>query len=130
MFATRLKEARKNAGMSQEELAALYNEKFNGGLNKGTLSKYENGLQSPSAKNRVPRLAEILGVTTDYLLGSSDIQTTNRAIVSELPQELEGMAVGFHDGAFDGLDEDDMEMLKNMAEHLRSKKRGRLDDST
>ena len=97
-------------------------------------------------------LAKHFNVTTDYLLGN-----THHPQVSVIPADpekafeyeklldqqrdesfqriidaakgLEGARVAFHDGAFDGLDEDDMEMLKQMAEHLRAKKRTK-DDTT
>lgn len=71
MFAKRLRESRRACGLTLEELANLYNTKFGGGLNKGTLSKYENGKQEPLS-GVTSNLAEILEVSTDYLLGKSE----------------------------------------------------------
>lgn len=50
---------------TQEELAELLN------VHNVTISKWENGLQSPNSK-RVTELARILGTTTEYLLGQSE----------------------------------------------------------
>ncbi len=71
MFGKRLKETRRAQGLTLEELASKYNSKFDGGLNKGTLSKYENGKQEPMIST-VSNLATILNVTVDYLVGVSD----------------------------------------------------------
>ena len=72
MFGKRLKEARRSLGLTLEELAAKYNMTFDGGLNKGTLSKYENGKQEPIAST-VSNLSTILNVSVDYLMGTSDV---------------------------------------------------------
>lgn len=71
MLGKRLKEARKAKGYTLDELAIRYNSTFDGGLNKGTLSKYENGKQEPAAST-VSNLSTILGVSVDYLMGNSD----------------------------------------------------------
>ena len=71
MFAQRLKEARKEKGYTLEELAFAYNKRFkekSGGLNKGTLSKYENNKQKPMMET-ITGLAEVLQISSDYLLG-------------------------------------------------------------
>ena len=51
MFGNRLKTIRKQKKYTLERLADEYNERFGGGLNKGTLSKYENNKQQPKRKN-------------------------------------------------------------------------------
>ncbi len=71
MFAKRLREMRRARGLTLEELANKHNELFGGGLNKGTLSKYENGKQEPVVST-VSNLAKILEVSTDFLLGTTD----------------------------------------------------------
>lgn len=57
----RLKQLRAEHGWSQADLATKI------GTDAGQISRYENGRMSPSAEALV-RLAEILDVTTDYLL--------------------------------------------------------------
>ena len=71
MFGKRLQVARKNKGLTLDELSRIYNEKYSAGLNKGTLSKYENEKQEPMI-SVVKNLSIILGVSVDYLLGTSD----------------------------------------------------------
>ncbi len=71
MFGKRLRQIRKERGITLEELANKHNELFGGGLNKGTLSKYENEKQEPVVST-VSNIAKILDVSTDYLLGTSD----------------------------------------------------------
>jgi len=71
MFGQNLKEARKRKNLTLDELANLYNKKFNGSLNKGTLSKYENNIQEPMITT-VGNLASILEVSVDFLIGDDD----------------------------------------------------------
>lgn len=70
-FGDKLKECRRAKNLTLEELAAKYNRRFNGGLSKGTLSKYENNKQEPLV-SVVTNLTELLDVSSDYLLGRSD----------------------------------------------------------
>lgn len=62
VFQERLLLARRRQGLSQEGLAAMAH------LFKTDISKYERGQSIPTLP-RVVRLARILAVTTDYLLG-------------------------------------------------------------
>lgn len=71
MFGKKLSAARKGKGLTLEQLADMYNEKYDGGMSKGTLSKYENEKQEPMIST-VGNLAAILGVSADYLMGLSD----------------------------------------------------------
>lgn len=64
-FGKRLKEARLIKKLTQEELAKKVNTK------KTTISNYETGYSSPSY-DMLRDLAEILEVTTDWLIGVSD----------------------------------------------------------
>lgn len=63
----RIIKARRYLGMNQKELC----EKAE--INEATLSRYENGLREPKAAT-LSKLAEILEVSTDYLLGITDIR--------------------------------------------------------
>lgn len=47
MFKDKLRELRESNDYSMDKLAELYNKKFNGKLNKSTISRYENGVQEP-----------------------------------------------------------------------------------
>ena len=70
--------------MTLEELAMKYNRRFDGGLSKGTLSKYENNKQEPLV-SVVTNLTELLDVSSDYLLGRSD-----NPLLNDLPPSASG----------------------------------------
>lgn len=78
MFGDVLKELRKSNGYSMDRLAELYNAKFDGKLNKSTISRYENNLQEPIFTT-VKNFAELFNVTTDYLtdIGTAKISSYN-----------------------------------------------------
>lgn len=80
MFGDRLKVARKNKNYTLDELSITYNNIYNGGLNKGTLSKYENNKQEPMI-TVVNNLSKILDVSIDFLL--NDNPTTNQVSTSQ-----------------------------------------------
>jgi transcriptional regulator with XRE-family HTH domain len=63
-FAQRLKQLRRSKNLSQTELAKLV------GLHYNHLGRYERGSSQPSAE-ALGKLAEALGVSTDYLLEGS-----------------------------------------------------------
>ncbi|OIJ22034.1 transcriptional regulator [Anaerobacillus alkalidiazotrophicus] len=65
MLSQRLREARKRKKLTQEDLAKKLK------TTKGTVSNYENGYSTPS-NELLKDLADILDVTTDYLLGRTN----------------------------------------------------------
>ncbi|HFK1524033.1 TPA: helix-turn-helix transcriptional regulator [Bacillus cereus] len=70
MFPQRLKFARKQKNLTQEELAKKIK------TTKGTISNYENGYSAPS-NEVLSALADVLETTTDYLLGRIDNPNIN-----------------------------------------------------
>lgn len=62
MFATHLKNHRKNRGMSQRELAVKL------GLSQQTVGKWEMGSATPNPET-INRICDIFGITSDILLG-------------------------------------------------------------
>jgi len=60
-FPDRLRECRKKMKLSQTELGKLI------GLHYVNIGRYEKGLAKPPVE-KLKRLSEVLGVTTDYLL--------------------------------------------------------------
>lgn len=64
-FGDKLKTSRKNAGMTQAQLAEKIQKA------SGTISAYEQGLKYPSIDVLV-QICEILGISSDYLLGLTD----------------------------------------------------------
>lgn len=65
IFGQRLQQARKQRGLSQEELAAISH------LQATAISHYENASRRPSLSN-LSKLATALHVTVDFLVGRSD----------------------------------------------------------
>jgi HTH-type transcriptional regulator, competence development regulator len=65
MLPQRLKEIRKKKKLTQEQLAKIVKTK------KTTISNYETGYSSPSHE-MLSDIADVLDVTTDYLLGRTD----------------------------------------------------------
>jgi len=63
-FGTRLRSLRKQKNLSQTELAELV------GLHFTNISRYERGIAQPTVET-LRRLAEILGVSSDYLMDGS-----------------------------------------------------------
>ena len=93
-FGQRLKELRKNAGLSQKQLGQLV------GVTKSVISFYELQDRSPSPLVLI-KLSGVFHVTTDYLLGIDRRETIDTA----------------------GLSEKDLQMLQLLASHLREKNR-------
>ncbi len=66
-FVERLKDLRIECGLSQQQLADETK------LSRSAISYWERGIKIPSAQ-AIITLARYFGVTTDYLLGESDIK--------------------------------------------------------
>ncbi|WP_437829026.1 helix-turn-helix domain-containing protein [Niallia taxi] len=63
-----IKKLRMKRGLSQSDLAEKINEEFKTSLNKGMVSKWENGVGDPRI-DTVRYLALFFNVSLDYLLG-------------------------------------------------------------
>jgi len=61
-LSSRIRELRESKGFKQKDVAAILN------VNPNTYCRYENGERTPPP-GIIARLAEIFGVTSDYLLG-------------------------------------------------------------
>ncbi len=79
ILADKIIELRKKAGMSQEELA----EKL--GVSRQSVSKWEMAQSTPDL-NRILKMSEIFGVTTDYLL-KDKIDLTKPESTADIPIE-------------------------------------------
>jgi transcriptional regulator with XRE-family HTH domain len=81
IFPTRLREARELRRLSQAELASRAK------LQASAVSHFETGTRRPSFDN-LRRLADALGVSTDYLLGRSDSLTGAAATTDILYRDI------------------------------------------
>lgn len=70
----RLRSLRKDSGLTLQEIAEKLNSRYDMHTTKGMLSKYENGVHEPNS-GTLHCLAEILGVSADYLTGKTDEKT-------------------------------------------------------
>lgn len=69
-FPTRIKNARKTAGYSQEQIADELE------INRTSISKYETGVQEPNLET-LAKLAQFYNVSIDWLLGVSIVRDNN-----------------------------------------------------
>ena len=100
-FGQRLKELRKNAGLSQPKTIGTTDR-----VTKSVISFYELQDRSPSPLVLV-KLSGVFHVSTDYLLGLDRRETIDIA----------------------GLSEKDVAMLQALAKHLREKNRSALSEA-
>ena len=77
ILADKITDLRKKNGWSQEELAELL------GVSRQSISKWESAQSTPDM-NRILKMAEIFGVTTDYLL-RDEMEPETSAAIREVP---------------------------------------------
>lgn len=81
-FSQRLKELRKEKGLTQQGLADKLNK------SKSTISSYESNRRTPDI-NVVRDIAEFFNVSADYLIGKSEIRNSNDKIKQALEDNPE-----------------------------------------
>ena len=103
----RIKELRNEKEINQDALAKLL------GLEIAGVSKLETG-RVPLKDEYILKLAEYFNVSTDYLLGNSDIRN---------PEEIKNIKHANNGGLnTDGLDEDDMLELQRQIDYIKKMK--------
>ena len=114
MFAERLKSLRKEQNLTQQKIA----EKLN--ISRGSYAQWEAQRTQPSSKS-VETLANFFDVSTDYLLGNTDIKNQN-----QFDEDLEKSLDTFK--SFDGkpMYDEDREKIR---EFLRKRMEDRLKDN-
>ncbi len=80
----RLKELREDMDMTQAELASILMQ------SKSNISKYENGQIEPNI-DTIIALARFFNVTTDYLLGVSDIKNPYSITMDDINEALDAV---------------------------------------
>lgn len=78
MFSERLKQLREEKGYNQEYIAEYL------GVKQQTYSRYENDVTEPDI-NTIIKLATLFDVSSDYLLGLSEIRKGN---LDQLPDDI------------------------------------------
>ena len=114
MFAERLKSLRKEQNLTQQKIA----EKLN--ISRGSYAQWEAQRTQPSSKS-LETLVNFFDVSTDYLLGNTDIKNQN-----QFDEDLEKSLDTFK--SFDGkpMYDDDREKIR---EFLRKRMEDRLKDN-
>ena len=109
-FSERLKDLRKQAGLTQVDVA----EKL--GISQPAYASWERGIKKPTQENLV-KIAQVLNVSVDYLVGNSEERT----------DELDNIELLFRMNS-KGLTEEEKEIFKKeliefMEEHKKLFKR-------
>lgn len=90
VFGERIKQLRIERKWTQEYVC----EKLN--ISSGALSRYETSMYEPKSLELVNDFADLFGVSTDYLLGKSDIRNPEEQIKQEFEfayhKEMEGLS--------------------------------------
>ncbi|MSS44267.1 helix-turn-helix transcriptional regulator [Anaerosalibacter bizertensis] len=81
-FSERMKALRKEKDITLEELSEIL------GTTKATLSRYENNLRIPNV-DFIDELANFFNVSTDYLLGRTDIKNPSDEISNAVEDDPE-----------------------------------------
>ena len=111
IFSERLRIARERKSFSQTDLAKRTD------LQPSAISHFENNRRSPSFDN-LKQLADVLGVTVDYLLGRAEEPTTMNLDVEMLFRDFKQMSVP------------DREFLAKMAKELAEKSKGQKENKS
>lgn len=98
---TRIKDLRKENHLTQKEFAKILN------IQNTTLSQYENGINTPSDEIKV-MIADYFKISLDYLFCRTEIRNNN----INLPNNVLST---------EGLDKKDVELIKQVMSHIRSK---------
>lgn len=90
VIAKRLKEAREQSGITQDEVSNLLLEKYDVSISTSSIKNYEIEHSTPGRPMRVGSmstevlqgLSELYGVSSDYLLGLTDIKTKDTELAA------------------------------------------------
>lgn len=110
-FGTKIKSLRNEKGWSQEYVC----EKTH--ISPGALSRYENEVFEPKSLELVKDFANLFDVSTDYLLGKSDIRN---------PEEIKFANAGGINT--EGLSEEEIKEIQRQVEFMRWKKKDTNDE--
>ena len=109
-----LKDIRTHLKLSQKEVAAHL------GITQQAYANYERGERNPDPKT-LSNIADFFDVSVDYLLGRTENLIPKESAEIRIPPILNGAQVAFHGGAGEGLSDDDIDMLVDLANRMRKK---------
>ncbi|SDB83642.1 Transcriptional regulator, contains XRE-family HTH domain [Pelagirhabdus alkalitolerans] len=125
MLSERLRIARKNKQLTQEQLAEKVHTK------KQTISNYETGYSSPS-NEMLSEIADILSVSTDYLLGRTSNPNTHKfEPMSEINRLLDEYCIeqsGLYDiDRWKAMGPEEMKELENYFKYITDQAKKKTD---
>jgi len=117
MFSTRLKMLRTQHRKTQQEVADLL------GITRQGYAKYENNLGEPD-NSTLTKLADYFGVSTDYLLGRTDIPslTQQEKEEAEFQAFVNDPELGVWYKELPKSDEEELRKLRTIWEMIKSEK--------
>lgn len=95
IFGERIKELRIEHHWTQEYVCLKLN------ISPGALSRYETSMYEPKSLDLVKDFAELFNVSTDYLLGKTDVRNPGQKIDDVLNEAMIGMSKKDYDGLTD-----------------------------
>ena len=113
-FSSRLKELRREKDITGEELGNIFS------VTKTAVSYWESGRNFPGEET-VSKIADYFGVSTDYLLGKSEIRNPYQDNKAEETDRID-LWLSKTDG-YKELPEEDRELISNLAKNLLEKHR-------
>lgn len=117
VFGERLKSLRDKNKQSINELVLELNKKYETSISKSMISRYENGQSDP--KMEIVRiLADYFDVSSDYLVGISDMQV--KPLKFKIHEDVETIAA-HHDG--EDWTEEELEEIRRFKEFVKSKRK-------
>ncbi|WP_099832353.1 helix-turn-helix domain-containing protein [Streptococcus suis] len=112
MFAKRLKQLRKEANLTQKNIADNFN------TSPQSYAQWEKGLRNPS-KESLEKLADFFNVSTDYLLGNSEIRNPEKEIELDFEKVKESLRKSLGYNGADNIPEEELEsMAQAFIEHF------------
>ena len=108
-FGERIKQLRIERGWTQEYIC----EKLN--ISAGALSRYETGMYEPKSLQLINDFANLFNVSTDYLLGKSEIRNPEKV-------DIDKANIAFSSG-YEGLNETNKAIIKSTIEGLLAKQK-------
>lgn len=95
IFGVRLKQLRKEHGYTQKELAKLL------GVSASSIGMYEQGRREPE-NSLLTKLCEVLGTTTDYLIGFDTNKQSKNQDVSDVIDDFTNLLLSQQGLMFNG----------------------------
>ncbi|MBQ3393023.1 MAG: helix-turn-helix transcriptional regulator [Lachnospiraceae bacterium] len=96
-FSQKVREARRQAGMTQRQLAEAC------GISLRTLTNYETGRSFPRSEEQLRRLAQALGIEESYLRAGEDISALKWSKDSPCAKRAQGLIEDFTDLMYDDM---------------------------